>query len=256
MTDHAVSEDVKEKLCEYLKAALADEKNVSFKDAKEILELLSSENILGYLSGEVLSNAILWLDSLIDTEQKLISDNDYQSSFLLKDVAFDNDAERKAYIEDQLSELADLKLELVDKQSKLTEQEKHSVQQEKSAFEQEKAELKAKHLPDYKASKQTFIHILEYKSIADAIRKEKKLQVVKDMNRLAGKIYKNENNDYDMTPSFVVCCSSGTGKTQLPFCFKNEIHYFVLKISQDIYREYRHISKHLNKLIDIDFKNF
>ena len=92
----------------------------------------------------------------------------------------------------------------------------------------------------------------DYEEIGRQIRAESPPMITK-MKELAEESYAKIST----MPSFIVCASSGTGKTQLPFTLDIPLLYFMLSTeSQPIYEVFYDISLHFKKLLDADFDNF
>ena len=90
--------------------------------------------------------------------------------------------------------------------------------------------------------------------------------VIKEMTDLTGDTYeKVVGFPAKWAPSFIVCSSSGTGKTQLPFSLNIPLLYFCCENaanptnptnSQQIYTIYSEISEYFMKLLNADFLMF
>ena len=78
-------------------------------------------------------------------------------------------------------------------------------------------------------------------------------------------IHDNEVSHSEPLPFVFICCSSGTGKTQLPFCFPNDrpVLYFLFNgdkdinfNSQSIYKNFEILSKGLYLCLEKDFSMY
>ena len=98
----------------------------------------------------------------------------------------------------------------------------------------------------------------DYERMGRNLRQECHPPVIGEMRTLARNTYSMLRNNKELTtPSFIVCGSSGTGKTQLPFSLDIPLLYFTIPtMSQPIYSSFFKISDHLNTLLEIDFWEF
>lgn len=113
--------------------------------------------------------------------------------------------------------------------------------------------------PEYRADSST---LKDYEDIGTYLTSETSV-VIKEMTELTYATYeKSIENPENTPPSFIVCSSSGTGKTQLPFSLGIPLLYFFciksdeVTVTQPIYKVYKEISIYFMKLLEDDFSTF
>ena len=99
----------------------------------------------------------------------------------------------------------------------------------------------------------------DYESLGEQLRSSP-CTILTEMKELTARTYKKqyiETSEVSVAPSFIVCSSSGTGKTQLPFTLDIPLLYFTLSTEdQSIYGSFVKISNHFCKLLKYDFLKF
>ena len=104
-----------------------------------------------------------------------------------------------------------------------------------------------------------YLAVKEYENVGTYLTSETS-EPVEEMTKLTESIYEEMHNSSSRTvPSFFVCSSAGTGKTQLPFSLKIPLLYFCCEFTanaQPLYELYRNISEHFMKLLNDDFLEY
>lgn len=99
-----------------------------------------------------------------------------------------------------------------------------------------------------------------YLSIGDKIRQsqDRNTRIISSIKTLVRETYRTHDRVF---PSFAICLSSGTGKSQLAFTLDIPALYFVhptavkTESPQDIYEAFSDISEHFFNLLDEDYKS-
>ena len=242
-TDQTLGMDLKEQL----EVSIRNMEGEKYKGAKKLFEevvkvLESSQPLSDAITNDTVATAYNWVEELKHSWWNAKKDKALRS-LLLNEFGT---PEWKLNEYREFTSWFDKTKDLLEKISE-TKRDLKEKQKKEDAFI---------YKPEYSADDTT---LEGYVDIGTYLTSETSV-VIKEMTELTETTYKNIiNNPSDIPPSFIVCSSSGTGKTQLPFSLEIPLLYFCCEYTgcdQKIYQVFEKVSKYFMKLLDSDFSTY